>query len=226
MEVLKAYFSNNNRQLPKHIIYYRDGVSEGQFQSVLDQEIEIGMMEAFKEVTKLARLPTPYKPDSITLIIVQKRHHHRIRPQFAKDGKGKTGNVPAGTYVDSGITHPRDFDYFLNSHEGIQGTSKPTHYCVIRDDLNLGPDELYKMTFFLCHTYANCTRSISIPTPVAYAHKAAFRAREYVQAKPLPTIKLPPRPTEDQIVEAKTQRITALNELIQVSDTLKKVYFY
>jgi len=37
-----------------------------------------------------------------------------------KEQLGKSGNVPAGTIVDFGITHPTEFDFFLCSHQGIQ----------------------------------------------------------------------------------------------------------
>jgi len=33
---------------------------------------------------------------------------------------GKSGNIPAGTTVDNGITHPTEFDFYLCSHAGIQ----------------------------------------------------------------------------------------------------------
>ena len=33
---------------------------------------------------------------------------------------GKSGNIPPGTTVDVGITHPIEFDFYLCSHAGIQ----------------------------------------------------------------------------------------------------------
>lgn len=33
---------------------------------------------------------------------------------------GKSGNIPAGTTVDTNITHPFEFDFYLCSHAGIQ----------------------------------------------------------------------------------------------------------
>ena len=33
---------------------------------------------------------------------------------------GQSGNVPPGTTVDVGITHPTEFDFYLCSHAGIQ----------------------------------------------------------------------------------------------------------
>lgn len=38
------------------------------------------------------------------------------------------------------------------------------------------------MTYHLCHMYARCTKSISIPVPVAYADLAAYRARQHLEA--------------------------------------------
>ena len=39
----------------------------------------------------------------------------------------RTGNLKAGTVVDSGVTHPRAFDFYLQAHAGLQGTARPTH---------------------------------------------------------------------------------------------------
>lgn len=36
---------------------------------------------------------------------------------------GKSGNIPAGTTVDTSITHPFEFDFYLCSHAGIQVTA-------------------------------------------------------------------------------------------------------
>lgn len=33
---------------------------------------------------------------------------------------GKAFNIPPGTTVDVGITHPTEFDFYLCSHAGIQ----------------------------------------------------------------------------------------------------------
>ena len=87
------------------------------------------------------------------------------------------GNIPAGTTVDVGITHPTEFDFYLCSHQGIQGTSRPSHYHVLWDDNHFEADDLQQMTYQLCHTYVRCTRSVSIPAPAYYAQLVAFRAR-------------------------------------------------
>ena len=63
----------------------------------------------------------------IIYIMVQKRHHTRFFP-MDQDKYPKNGNALAGTVVDQGINHPTEGDFYLLSHEGIQGTSRPCHY--------------------------------------------------------------------------------------------------
>ena len=53
----------------------------------------------------------------ITVIVVGKRHHVRFFPQ-RRDDADRSGNCPAGTVVDRDITHPTEFDFYLQSHSG------------------------------------------------------------------------------------------------------------
>ena len=59
----------------------------------------------------------------------------------------------------------------------LQGTTRPTGYHLLFDDNKLSSDELQKLSFYLCHLYTRCERSVSYPAPTYYAHLAAFRAR-------------------------------------------------
>ena len=120
LELLTSYEINQN-SLPDKIVFYRDGVSEGQFRIVYDEEVRL-----IKDT--LSKFRPGYKP-LLTFIIVQKRHHTRFMPDNSRDGVGKSCNVPPGTVVDSKVVHPRNFDFYLCSHAGIQGTSRPSHYC-------------------------------------------------------------------------------------------------
>ncbi|KAI1709334.1 piwi domain-containing protein [Ditylenchus destructor] len=169
---LLIQFYRNTRFKPTRIVIYRDGVSEGQFLNVLQSELR-SMREA------CMMLERGYQP-GITFIAVQKRHHTRLFAVEKKDQVGKAFNIPPGTTVDVGITHPTEFDFYLCSHAGIQGTSRPSHYHVLWDDNNLSADELQQLTYQMCHTYVRCTRSVSIPAPAYYAHLVAFRARYHL----------------------------------------------
>ncbi|XP_050315096.1 protein argonaute-2 isoform X3 [Anthonomus grandis grandis] len=174
-ELLLMFYKSTGGYKPVRIILYRDGVSEGQFLQLLQHELT-----AIREAC--IKLEADYKP-GITFIVVQKRHHTRLFCADKKEQSGKSGNIPAGTTVDVGITHPTEFDFYLCSHQGIQGTSRPSHYHVLWDDSHLDSDELQCLTYQLCHTYVRCTRSVSIPAPAYYAHLVAFRARYHLVEK-------------------------------------------
>uniref|UniRef100_A0A8C3C1H6 Protein argonaute-1 n=1 Tax=Cairina moschata TaxID=8855 RepID=A0A8C3C1H6_CAIMO len=172
---LLIQFYKSTRFKPTRIIFYRDGVSEGQFRQVLYYEL-LAIREACISLEK------DYQP-GITYIVVQKRHHTRLFCADRTERVGRSGNIPAGTTVDTDITHPYEFDFYLCSHAGIQGTSRPSHYHVLWDDNCFTADELQLLTYQLCHTYVRCTRSVSIPAPAYYAHLVAFRARYHLVDK-------------------------------------------
>nr|XP_029716851.1 protein argonaute-2-like isoform X1 [Aedes albopictus] len=170
-------FKQTNQQLPELIMYYRDGVSEGQFQEVLT--IELRAMQA-----AAASVQQGYKPN-ITFIVVQKRHHARFFPTANCPVEGRNNNVPPGTIVDRYITTPNQYQFFLVSHAAVQGVAKPTKYCVLYDDENCNPDQLQALTYYLCHMFTRCNRAVSYPAPTYYAHLAAYRGRVYIKDRPL-----------------------------------------
>jgi eukaryotic translation initiation factor 2C len=169
---LLLQYKEKTNHIPSRIIMYRDGVSETQFTQVLAQE-----MKAMREAC--TSLHVNYTP-AITFFCVQKRHHTRLYCKNANEAD-KSGNVPAGTVVDQVITHKSEADFFLCSHQGLQGTSKPSHYHVLWDDSSFSMDQLQLITYCLCHNYSRCSRAVSMPTPAYYAHLAAFRAKIHLE---------------------------------------------
>ena len=67
-------FQRENNILPFQIVFYRDGVAEGQFQHVVQKEVE-ALKRAFNRVYG-EKGEKGQKPQ-LTFIIVQKRHHAR-----------------------------------------------------------------------------------------------------------------------------------------------------
>ncbi|XP_037413660.1 protein argonaute MEL1-like isoform X2 [Triticum dicoccoides] len=173
-ELLIAFRKKTGRR-PERILFYRDGVSEGQFSHVLLHE-----MDAIRKAC--ASLEEGYMPP-VTFVVVQKRHHTRLFPEVHGrcDMTDKSGNILPGTVVDLMICHPKVFDFYLCSHAGIQGTSRSSHYHVLYDENHFTADALQSLTNNLCYTYAHCTRAVSVVQPAYYAHLAAFRARYYVE---------------------------------------------
>ncbi|KAI1702280.1 piwi domain-containing protein [Ditylenchus destructor] len=198
-------FQDEIRQLPKHIIMIRDGVSESQFDQVLTFELK-GLREA---CIKLNFRPT------LTVLIVQKRHSTRFyAPQV--DGREQhqgvnKGNPPPGTVVDRYITKAEK-EFFLCAHRGMLGTSRPVHYFVLFDTWKLTADDIQVCSFSLCHLFARAPMSVSLPAPVFYAHLCCYRARRHFMDQR----DAPDRPTGDD----------AFERMVRVHDYIKpRMYF-
>ncbi|KAI8735952.1 piwi protein 1 [Biomphalaria glabrata] len=152
-----------NKALPQKIILYRDGVGDGQLQTVFHSEQE-QVMSALKDTGG-----QDYRP-GFAFVIVKKRIQTRL---FAKEGNGINNPCP-GTIVDQIITKPNWYDFFLVSQSVRQGTVTPTSYNVIYDDSGLQPDHIQRLTYKLTHLYFNWQGTIRVPAPCQYAHKLAF----------------------------------------------------
>ncbi|KAG0225036.1 eukaryotic translation initiation factor 2C, 2 [Mortierella sp. GBA43] len=167
VELLKTFYQTCGEK-PERVLFYRDGVSDGQFAEVLDKEVA-------SVLAACRALDPEYRP-TITFVVVQKRHHTRFFPERREDSD-RSGNCHPGTVIDTDIVHPIEFDFYLQSQAGLQGTSRPTHYHVLKDENHFTPDALQDFTYKMCYLFARCTRTVSVVPPAYYAHMVAARAR-------------------------------------------------
>ncbi|XP_047068378.1 protein argonaute 1A-like [Lolium rigidum] len=167
-------------QKPQRIIFYRNGVSKGQYSQVLKNEL-CAIKLACKSLEK------DYNP-TITYVVVQKRHRTRLFPADYRDKPSdSTGNLWPGSVVDSVICHPDEFDFYLCSHscsrDKGRGTIRPMYYHVLWDENKFLAGDFQTLTYYLCYMYAGCTHSISIVPPLRYARRLASRARCYTEPR-------------------------------------------
>jgi hypothetical protein len=57
--------------------------------------------------------------------------------------------MAAGTVIDTTIVHPRQFDFYLNSHAGALGTNVCSYYHVLYNEIEFTSDELQQLTFWV-----------------------------------------------------------------------------
>ncbi|KAF9621118.1 hypothetical protein IFM89_016612 [Coptis chinensis] len=88
---------------------------------------------------------------------------------------------PTGTVIDSKICHPRNNDFYMCSHAGMIGTTRPTHYHVLYDEIGFSPDDLQELVHSLSYVYQRSTTAISIVAPVCYAHLAAAQVSQFMK---------------------------------------------
>ncbi|KAG6012482.1 hypothetical protein E4U43_007782 [Claviceps pusilla] len=169
-QLTKYWLAGHEGAFPKHVMYFRDGVGEGQFAQILDQEI--------REIKSFLRQKAPNATlPKFTVIVATKRHHIRFFPQ---KGKGdRNDNALPGTLVEREVTHPFMWDFYLCSHVAIQGTARPVHYHVILDEMGIPVNDLQKMIYHQCYSYVRSTTPVSLHPSIYYAHLAGSRARAH-----------------------------------------------
>ncbi|GAA5989351.1 hypothetical protein JCM11641_002771 [Rhodosporidiobolus odoratus] len=145
---------------PERIIFFRDGVSEGQFPHVLDREVNAIRLACQK-------IDTSFKP-KITYIVAGKRHKISLFPA-SPQASDRNGNVKAGTVVDTGVVSPFNFDFYLQSHGSLLGTSRSSHYTILVDDSMFSADALQALCNNITYNMPRCTRSVSYATPAYLA---------------------------------------------------------
>ncbi|KAG1835277.1 Piwi domain-containing protein [Suillus variegatus] len=179
MDAITRYGKVNGKA-PRRLMFFRDGLSEGEYAGVGELEFQ-DIKEAVRRVWAEVKLNDP--PPLITYLIVGKRHHVRFFPTNPQDGDRKSGNVQAGFVASEGIANPIAKDFYLLSHGGILGTSRPAHYIVLKDEIfNFDIRPIQEVAYTLCHAYISATRSVSIPAPVYYADKVCARAEYHFDA--------------------------------------------
>lgn len=147
---------------------------QGQFATVVREEIP----QIRASFNRFNTSSAPYRP-KITVVICGKRHHTRFYPTEEKDGDNQ-GNPRPGTVVDRGITAIYEFDFFLQAHGGLIGTTKPTHYYVVCNEMGLRADDLQGLTNNVSYTFARATKAVSLVSPAYYADLACERGRCYL----------------------------------------------
>jgi len=174
---------------PENILIYRDGVSEGQYDMVLSQELP----QLRKACEALYPAPDTKKGlPRFTVVICGKRHKTRFYPTNLQDCD-RSGNTKPGTVVDRGVTEARNWDFFLQAHAALQGTARPCHYYIVHDEIfrqiyakQIPPpftniaDIVEDLTHNMCYLFGRATKAVSLCPPAYYADLACERARCYL----------------------------------------------
>lgn len=161
---LTLYAKKNKGHRPSKVLVYRDGVSEGQYETVVSEEMP-QIKRAFEETYGGTPMP------QLAIIICGKRHNTRFYPTTMDDKvtDPKSGNPRNGTYVDRGVTNgSRLWEFFIQSHHSGLGTARPCHYIVVHDEIFrntkvpsplINPsDHLIKLTHNMCYLWGRATK--------------------------------------------------------------------
>ncbi|XP_035709089.1 piwi-like protein Siwi [Folsomia candida] len=162
---LQAYRVRNEGELPTRIMFYRDGVGEGQLRYVVETEL-VALQSSIADY--YANVGEP----KFSMVIVTKRINTRIFLALGKDNR--VSNPSPGSIVDDVITCPEKYDFYLVPQSARQGTVSPVGFNIIHDTSGLDADKMQRFAFKLCHGYFNWSGTVAVPAPCQYARKLAF----------------------------------------------------
>lgn len=178
---------HNNNNYPENIVVYRDGVSEGQYDTVINNELP----QLKKACEALYHASDTKKGlPRMAIVVVGKRHNTRFYPTTEKDAERSANPLP-GTVVDRGITESRNWDFYLQAHPALQGTARPAHYFTVWDEIfyqrhpggagqSGAADILQDLTHKMCYMFGRATKAVSVCPPAYYADLVCTRARCYL----------------------------------------------
>ncbi|OIW04162.1 hypothetical protein TanjilG_00722 [Lupinus angustifolius] len=166
-ELLIDFYTSSGKRKPDNIIIFRDGVSESQFNQVLNQELD--------QIIQACKFLDENWDPKFLVIVAQKNHHTKFFQPGSPD------NVPPGTVIDNKVCHPRNYDFYLCAHAGMIGTTRPTHYHVLLDEIGFSTDDLQELVHSLSYVYQRSTTAISVVAPICYAHLAATQMGQFMK---------------------------------------------
>ncbi|KIV99370.1 uncharacterized protein PV09_08915 [Verruconis gallopava] len=176
---IESWQKHNGGQRPADVIVFRDGVSEGQYQQVLQVEFRL-MQQAFDQIYGAGKHP------KVSIIVCSKRHHTRFYPTKVEDSDVRNDrgshNPAPGLVVDRHITGfgENAFDLYLQPHKALQGTAKPCHYIVIKNETGMKAADLERSIHTMCYGFYRATKAVSLCPPAYCADKAAERFRAFL----------------------------------------------
>lgn len=216
----------HNQQYPQNIIVYRDGVSEGQYDMVVNDELP-QLKKACRDLYPASDQKAGFP--RISIVVVGKRHHTRFYVTDEKDAEMRSNNPPNGTVVDRGVTEARTFDFFLQAHRAMLGTARPGHYITVYDEifrrekpkapLMNAADTLQDLSHRLCYTFGRATKAVSICPPAYYADLVCERARCYLSDSFDPT-------SGGSTSGSSDSQSPATQDMVNIHERVKDTMFY
>ena len=166
-----THYYKVNKFLPKIIIFYRDGVGDSQYDMVRNIEIP-SILNGFKAIDK------NYDPKFCEILVNKRIDDKFFTSHSSPDRKTRYDNPPSGTWICNDVVSKIYYDFFLCAQAVNRGTTTPTHYTVIYDNLGLPEDILAALTYYQCFNYFNWNGAVRVPACAQYAHKVAYMAGE------------------------------------------------
>ena len=158
-----AAYNKKNKEIPKSIIIYRQGVSLHQKQQLKEEILQI------EQTCKAKSILFYY-------ILVNTKINYKF---FETDEtEEEFYNPQSGLLMLDGVTNRNYFEFYIQPQQVTGGSATPTCFHVAYGDLNF-PEMIPKFTFDLCHIYSNWQGTVRIPNVIKAAEKLSKMTAKY-----------------------------------------------
>ena len=171
-EAVTAY-NKRNKEMPKGVIIYRQGVSLQQKDYLKTEIAQIDMS------CKTKHLLYYY-------VLVNTKTTFKF---FESGGKNGFTNPGPGLLVIDGVTNRNFFEFYIQPQEVTQGSATPTCFHVAYGNLNF-PEMIAKFTYDLCHIYSNWQGTVRMPNVIKAAEKLSKMTAKYTLDSLNPKLKI------------------------------------
>lgn len=227
---IKIWANHNKGKFPENIVVYRDGVSEGQYDTVIEKELPL-LKKACETIYPAS--DTKKGLPRMAIVVVGKRHNTRFYPTNDSEAE-RSANPQPGTIVDRGISESRHWDFYLQAHSALQGTARPAHYFTVWDEIfyplhpSVTPgagaaDKLQDLTHKMCYLFGRATKAVSVCPPAYYADLVCTRARCYMSDLFDPT---PSATPAGSVVGGESYELVPGDSQVTVHRSVKDSMFY
>ena len=159
------------RDRPDHIVFLRDGVSEGQYKKLIEEEFKVMKDFIIENYYKTG------EPPKFALMVMTK--HHNTRHFFETNTKVKS--LDPGSFIYEGARKDL-MQFHIAAHKAIQGSSQDTMVTVLVNEANVSEDTAKKLVHNLCYLHQIFRGPISLPEPVYQADELAERGMDVYKA--------------------------------------------
>ncbi|CAH7671394.1 Piwi domain-domain-containing protein, partial [Phakopsora pachyrhizi] len=102
-----------------------------------------------------------------------------IRFELHPSDTDRSGISQPGTIVDKFIGDPFLYNCFIQSQASLIGTSCPSRYIVLKDEINNTVDDLQKIANLVSSGFQRANNSVEIATPTCYANLVVTGAKKW-----------------------------------------------
>uniref|UniRef100_A0A914QUK3 Piwi domain-containing protein n=1 Tax=Panagrolaimus davidi TaxID=227884 RepID=A0A914QUK3_9BILA len=149
----------------KTIVLLRDGVSEGQYSKVLEEEIG-----AIKKAAKNLKLDV-----KVVAFIVTKNGNVR-HFYHSNNGGIEWESMPHGSFINFGTRYGFQ-QFYMTAHRSLIGTAKTIMITKICDEIGISLHEAQEFLLGLTYLHQIVSSPISLPTPINQAEAIAQRGQ-------------------------------------------------